>query len=105
MYVRAPSVVVNFYALSLRRFALRWGMTSLDSLPTRFDYDPVKNKKIKATTSYIDGTEWLYFDPNAKQMLKAQSRVSLRVLRLSPQLQHKTNTRFSCSQPNTRRRS
>merc|ERR1740130_887878 len=52
-------------------------MTSLDSLPTRSDYDPKKNKKIKATISYIDGTEWLYFDPAAKQILKVQSRTTV----------------------------
>ena len=46
-----------------------------DDVPARPDYDPVKNTKITKTISYLDGTEWLYFDPKAKQILKAQSRV------------------------------
>ena len=47
-----------------------------DDVPARPDYDPTKNKKITETTSYFDGTKWLYFDPKAKKILTAQSTVS-----------------------------
>ena len=59
---------------------MKWGMLNLDDMPNRPSFHPDRNEKVRKGKSYIDGTDYHYFDPWARKRTCLQSRVTVMLL-------------------------